>query len=516
MTTQVQATISGGRQYSTADKAVYGTIVTLLDDQANSCQSAASAWGNAQLAIEYQRSRLSWCAAANGTGTLVVAGTSCAAVADPTGAAAVTTTHTVLDYGTLVAQCGDAAAALMAVADECEALSSRVARAFSLYEAAEALSRRLVDEIVQFAAVHSPLATFGVAGLCALGGLAYSLATGDGVNWTHALNATTWMQQGLLAGIGSLATGRSEWAGLLATGETNAGATWLAAGSSRVKNLLQGDELTVVEVEPATPLVGSATGVADALADLRRLGTARLADGDDSGVDYGTIAISRYVAADGTASWLVTIPGTDGQWDSPFGWEQNLELMSDDASVRTQADSYRMVVEAMRMAGIGADDSVVLVGHSQGGIVAAAIASDCGDEFTISHIVTAGSPIANHPVADSTWVTAIEMEDELVAALDGDDNPSGETWLTVRGTLVDGSTATASGAPVMTDPDDYEITHWLEYHIAAYADATSLGSPALAVHEQHFAESIAGDYDGTTYYQGRMSHVESGTTTEEE
>ena len=50
---------------------------------------------------------------------------------------------------------------------------------------------------------------------------------------------------------------------------------------------------------------------------------------------------------------------------------------------------------------------------------AAAIAADMSEEYTIEHVVTAGSPVANHPIPPSTWVTSIEIGDELVAALGG-------------------------------------------------------------------------------------------------
>ena len=40
--------------------------------------------------------------------------------------------------------------------------------------------------------------------------------------------------------------------------------------------------------------------------------------------------------------------------------------MSSNANRRRNADSFRMVEEAMRQAGIGKDEPVALVGHSQG------------------------------------------------------------------------------------------------------------------------------------------------------
>ena len=202
--------------------------------------------------------------------------------------------------------------------------------------------------------------------------------------------------------------------------------------------------------------------------------------------------------------------------------------MSSNANRRRNADSFRMVEEAMKQAGIGKDEPVALVGHSQGGIVAAALASDLKDSYTIDHVVTAGSPVANHPIPPKTWVTSIEIEDELVASLDGGRNPSTEQWLTVRGKVTqttgvtpptvnaDGSctpgqnTGSAesnyAGALVADAPKTKEISHWLKYHQAAYRNATDLGSPAVDAHERHFQQIIDGELIDTRYYEGRMSH----------
>lgn len=263
--------------------------------------------------------------------------------------------------------------------------------------------------------------------------------------------------------------------------------------------------------------------------NLRRLAEERLGKITlNSGLSYATIAVQRYRRSDGTTGWLILIPGTDGQDDSPFGWEQNLELMSSNANRRRNADSFRMVEEAMRQAGIGKDEPVALVGHSQGGIVAAALTSDLKDSYAIDHVVTAGSPVANHPIPPKTWVTSIEIEDELVASLDGGRNPSTEQWLTVRGKVTqttgvtpptvnaDGSCTPGqntgsvesnyAGALVADAPKTKEISHWLKYHQAAYRNATDLGSPAVDAHERHFQQIIDGELIDTRYYEGRMSH----------
>lgn len=130
---------------------------------------------------------------------------------------------------------------------------------------------------------------------------------------------------------------------------------------------------------------------------------------------------------------MVYIPGTSSHPDSAIGWGQNLQLMSDRPGTRTQAASTRLVTEAMSRAGVAPGDRVSLVGLSQGGIVAATLASDMADRYRFEHVVTAGSPIGNHPIAPQTWTTSVEMQEELVSSLDARDNSERDNRLTVRG-----------------------------------------------------------------------------------
>lgn len=118
------------------------------------------------------------------------------------------------------------------------------------------------------------------------------------------------------------------------------------------------------EVQANADVVRASGSVAESMENLRRLAEERLGKIElNSGLEYGTIAIQRYERSDGTNShWSPS--RTDGQPDSPFGWAQNVELMSADQERRRKADSARMVAEAMRQAGIGKDEPVALIGHS--------------------------------------------------------------------------------------------------------------------------------------------------------
>ncbi|MEE1295272.1 MAG: alpha/beta hydrolase, partial [Bifidobacterium sp.] len=412
-------------------------------------------------------------------------------------------------------------------ADECRRLADLVARAAGLYADAERTARDAVNQGVRAMALLAPQSVALTALVAAVaGGTISGLKEGTGFSPIGASRATAWMQEGVLAAIGSAAlgagTGTNSLLSILAAGVTrsdgtgtdvNQGLVGLAPWVAAYGDLKQGDHLTLTQVDTGeTGPVGAAGGVADALHGLRLLGEANGLEED--GLSYATIAISRYDRPDGSHGWLVTIPGTDGHADSPFGWSQNGEAMSGDADQRQRADSVRMVVAAMEGAGIGADEPVALVGHSQGGIVAAAVAADCTDRFRVEHVVTAGSPVAGHPIGADTWVTSVEMEDELVAALDGASNPASESWLTVRGAVTDSDAddRLLSGAVVPDAIDGNEFTHYMKYHEAAWANASDLGSPAVTGHEEHFRSCLAATYAGTTYWQGRMGRGGTGLT----
>ena len=137
-----------------------------------------------------------------------------------------------------------------------------------------------------------------------------------------------------------------------------------------------GDNLSVTRVYPKTKVVRGGTSTKDAIADQRRLSEGPLNGERESGLEYGTIACCKYRKADGTYAWRIIIPGTDGNHDSPMDWYTNFELMSADERQRGTAESLRFLDETMKQAGIQPDDPVEIVGHSQGGIIAAAAATD--------------------------------------------------------------------------------------------------------------------------------------------
>lgn len=508
MNWQVTASISGGQPYSTATVEEYSAYATALSSTAHHWRTLADTWGTTLMQVSGLRMSAPLCPALR-SGNMSVAG------------------HVTMPFQQVVDDCGAHIRQCGLFADALTELAELLIRAYSLYSQAERTTQRLLTELIQSATALLPEHVLAATTAVALGGfIGGSLAEGH-PNGIHALDATAWAQEGLMSGLAARIAGVGVINGAFATNEVNQAAGSIASVTAPLYGAFQGDALQVRQVHSRTEVVRESHTVAEAMENLRRLGEERLGKIDlDSGLEYGTIAIQEYRRADGSSSWLVTIPGTDGKPDSPFGWPQNVELMSDDPEQRMHADNARMVVEAMERAGIGADEPVALIGHSQGGIVAAAIASDMADRYNISHVVTCGSPVANHPIPDKTWVTSVEIDDELVAALDGAANPATENWLTVTGTVhkAPGSLTTSvseegycvpgigpgaedpfTAASVRDTGEDKEITHWLKYHQAAYQNATDLGSPAVQRHEAHFQEILDGELVSTTYWQGRMT-----------
>jgi hypothetical protein len=190
--------------------------------------------------------------------------------------------------------------------------------------------------------------------------------------------------------------------------------------------------------------------------------------GGPTGAVVRVVQVRRPGPAGHQVAWVVHIPGTQrgpgrtrpGQ--SPFDLAGDVHLMAGHRTAGTEA-----VSSAMSAAGIPPGDPVLLVGHSQGGMIAAALAADPAlrSRYAITHVVTAGSPIAGVPVRPGVQVLSLEHRDDLVPRLDGHPNPQREEWVTVSadcpapagGSLPPhdsgGYVVTAARLAASTDPD---------------------------------------------------------------
>jgi hypothetical protein len=85
----------------------------------------------------------------------------------------------------------------------------------------------------------------------------------------------------------------------------------------------------------------------------------------------------------------------------------------------------------------------MLVGHSQGGIVAAQSAKDLNSNgYNVTHVVTAGSPVGRIDVPSDVQVLSLENRNDIVPRLDATDNPGSPNRTTVT---FDNQTGTVGG-----------------------------------------------------------------------
>lgn len=170
---------------------------------------------------------------------------------------------------------------------------------------------------------------------------------------------------------------------------------------------------TLLMRRPGDPLAvtpGPATRVAKPtdLADL----AGRLPDGTEPA---GQVRVERYDDPDGTR-WIVYIAGTvtfDGDGGpEPFDDSSNVFGVAD-----RPTDAQRAVLQAMTEAGVGSDDPVLLVGHSQGALTAARIAEHGG--YHVGGILELGGPTGQIVLPEDVPRLAVEHDEDPVPVLGG-------------------------------------------------------------------------------------------------
>ena len=148
------------------------------------------------------------------------------------------------------------------------------------------------------------------------------------------------------------------------------------------------------------------------------------------------------------------------------------------------------VIEAMRQAGVTASDPVLLVGHSQGGLVAMNLAKEFAGRgtFDITHVITAGSPVAHIAVPRSVQVLSLENENDPIPHLDGASNPDQTNITTVtihrdHGRILDNHDVTKSYVPGARDidvSDDPSVRSYLG-GFAGFLSGTSVRTTVYGV-----------------------------------
>ncbi|TFV51883.1 alpha/beta hydrolase [Blastococcus sp. TF02A_35] len=189
--------------------------------------------------------------------------------------------------------------------------------------------------------------------------------------------------------------------------------------------------------------------------------------------DTDQVSVRVITHADGTRAFVVDIPGTQ-DWSppglspnrAPNDLGTNVRVLGGDVTTRQEA-----IAMALHRAGAGPTDPVMLVGHSQGGMVAAQAAHDSGTAafpYDVRSVVTAGSPVARAGIPESVQVLALENAHDIVPHLDGRSNDDDPNVTTVtfdrqKGSVGENhgiSTAYRYGAEQVDRSDDPSIAHF--------------------------------------------------------
>ncbi len=249
------------------------------------------------------------------------------------------------------------------------------------------------------------------------------------------------------------------------------------------------DGAPVVTPDPA-PDGTAADSLAALFGNIGRLG-----DGTTS-----EVRVTAVPDGAGGHSWIVEIPGTQ-DWaaesgTNPSNLATNLRLVAgyDTAMEAAVLEAvHRSMSEVAAQHGVPLAEvqsqTVTLAGHSQGGIVAAALAADPGNGLHVTQVVTGGSPIAAMGIPDDVAVLSLEHTQDPVPRLDGDPNPGAPGWTTVTRD-VHGEEGVAAGSPISA------------HGARVYADTAALVS-AQATEDPALARALEG-------LEEQFAHVRDG------
>lgn len=252
-------------------------------------------------------------------------------------------------------------------------------------------------------------------------------------------------------------------------------AVLLGAAAQRA-GLLHGSRIEVERVDTEAEAVEPVPASLAAL--LER--TAIAADAGD-----GTVEILELECA-GQKRWVVALPGTQAAGTvqptvNPFDESGVAEAVT--AGSPFVADA---VSRALREAGAGADDLVVLTGYSQGGIHAMNLAADPAflAEHNVGFVLTAGSPVAGIAAGPGVRSVHLEHVQDWVPGADAGPNPDRREQVTV--TLTD-PVATPAGEDVGLGPG-----HDLQNYVQGARQLEGSADPSVQDAAAYLGVALAG------------------------
>jgi hypothetical protein len=203
----------------------------------------------------------------------------------------------------------------------------------------------------------------------------------------------------------------------------------------------------------------------------------------------GGMRVEVYSQSSGLGrQFVVYLPGTQSAalaGRMPLDMRSNLEAMATPGL----AASERAVLSALGQLGAGRNDSVLLIGHSQGALIASNIAAT-QHPFRVSGLISIGGPIAHHTAhlanasspAFSNPTIAIEHLNDPVPAISGRANPLTENLVTVQREIpaknlveahaMAGYRQTAALADIDTDPGLVRVRGLISGQLAGLGEGT--------------------------------------------
>lgn len=150
--------------------------------------------------------------------------------------------------------------------------------------------------------------------------------------------------------------------------------------------------------------------------------------------DHGEIRVVKYRTGKNIA-WRVDIRGTQ-VWSArgPHPQDMRTNLQTNAAGLAGSSDMAKAVTRALDQAGYHRGQPVELIGHSQGGAVAAQMGANpyLAKKYNVKSVVTMGSNIGSFRPARGVHIVALENGADVVPRLDGRANPNVPNLTTVQ------------------------------------------------------------------------------------
>lgn len=142
----------------------------------------------------------------------------------------------------------------------------------------------------------------------------------------------------------------------------------------------------------------------------------------------GQILVETYVAPNGQRTLMVFLPGT--QSFLPVAGKNPFDLVTDTALLAEPENSQLLKAVSSALESSGAKGAnVIFAGYSLGGIAAAALAIQSGQNVT--GVVTIGAPVGQFALPADVPVLSIQHSNDPIPAASGETNPLTKNWATV-------------------------------------------------------------------------------------